>query len=147
MTFDDPTQHPEQVRSQLEGLQRNQDKNSNDYALHKRLQACALLLGLAAVMPACSVAEPDVDVSLHRHELYAHMMNIRIQAVADQAVIRDVKVNRGNCPLVENSIAALNQAVTLSFGEQWRAYPKSCSIDKVKEVEVTTGNGTFTFNF
>ena len=115
--------------------------------LRKRLLACALLAGLAAVLPACSAPKPDVEVTLRSNELYSSMTIVGVQAKDNAVTINDLTVNRGNWPLVENSVKALNQTVNLKYGESWNAYPKSCSVGMVKEVEVTTDKGTFTFSF
>lgn len=147
MTITRPTPSTSSThRSPQEGLC-HPHPTRTERRLRKRLMACAVLLGLVSVLPACSAAKPDVTVTLHRHERYAHMMHITVQSVADSTVIKDMKVNRGNCPLVENTVNALNRTVPLKFGENWTGYPKSCTFDNVKEVEVTTSNGTFSFGF
>lgn len=122
-------------------------RTRTEHVLRKRLLLCAVLVSLAASLPACSGSKPDIEVSIHRNELYAHMMFIKMQATADTVTIKDVNVNRGNCQLVDNSINRLAETVTLKFGEHWTAYPRDCSIDKVKEVEVTTDKGTFAYSF
>ena len=98
-----------------------------------------------------------VEVDTHIENLrFGKYLNqtffVRVTAVADSVNLKRVVVNRGNCGDSE-----VEQ--TLSFGKAYKVriggqivnspIPSSngCSIDSVKEVQVFTDKGDWTFNF
>jgi len=66
---------------------------------------------------------------------------LEITATEDRVVLRDVKVNRGNC-----SSSGVDPAMRYGFGETARINI-GCSYNTLREVEVTTNRGTFTYTF
>lgn len=121
--------------------QRNRERK-----LRMRLLACAVLVGVAAVLPACSASKSDVEVSLQTNPHWGTLM-YNIQANTNDVVISEVVVNRGNCTVPAGTAAELGRTVKLKFGQSWRGYSPNCKVADVKEVTVTTGRGTFTFGF
>lgn len=65
---------------------------------------------------------------------------IEITATEDRVVLRDVKVNRGNCRSVE-----VDPAIRYEFGQK-AIVGIGCSHEALREVEVTTNRGTFKFD-
>lgn len=121
-------------------------KRHDGRALRTRLVAVAVLAGVAAALPACSSSKSDVDVSLQTNPHWGTLM-YNIQANADDVVISDVVVNRGNCSVPPGTAAELGRTVKLKYGQSWRGFSPDCQVGNVKEVSVTTGRGTFTFSF
>lgn len=121
--------------------QRNRERK-----LRMRLLACAVLVGFAAILPACSSAKPDVEVDLQTNPHWGSLM-YNIHATQDTVEISDVVINRGSCTVPEGTAAELGRIVKLKFGQRWRGYSPDCKVNDVKELVVTTGRGTFTFAF
>lgn len=90
--------------------------------------------------------KPDVTVSIGANQYYG-TLTFDIQSTADKATIWKVSVNRGNCSLPEGTAADIEKTVTLGFGQTYRGYSNDCKMQNVREIEVTTENGRFVFNF
>lgn len=90
--------------------------------------------------------KPDVAVSIGANQFYG-TLTFDIQSTADKATIWKVSVNRGNCTLPEGTAADIEKTVTLGFGQIYRGYSNDCKMQNVREIEVTTENGRFVFNF
>lgn len=122
-----------QIRNAIEqSFERSRVKKQREAALEanaptilERLQSLASL-------------DPDIDVGWRSNG----MTNwLEITAIEDRVVLNDVNVNRGNC-----RSGQVDSAIRYDFGDKARV-SLGCSIDSLREVEVTTNRGTFTFNF
>lgn len=100
------------------------------------------LIGLTA----CSDGEADIELSISTNPHWGTLM-FDLQAVNDNAVIENVIINRGSCKLSSVTSTEISKKIDLKFGETYRGYSSSCSVKDIKEVEVTTGKGTFVFSF
>lgn len=103
--------------------------------------ACAggLLIG-------CSLfASPDVEVSISTNP-YWGTLAFDIQATQDTAKITEVTLNRGNCKLPAGTAADIRRGINLGYGRTYRGYGH-CTADNIKEIDVTTERGKFTFYF
>lgn len=114
--------------------------------LRNRLMAIALLAALAATLPACQSSTPDVSVTLRTNPNWGTLM-FDIQAETDNVQVSQVVINRGHCTLPAGTALDLKRTVELQLGQTWRGYSPECAIRHVKEMEVTTGKGTFVFRF
>jgi hypothetical protein len=90
--------------------------------------------------------KPDVAVSIGANQFHG-TLTFDIQSITDKATIWKVSVNRGNCSLPEGTAADIEKTVTLGFGQTYRGYSNNCKMQNVREIEVTTENGRFVFNF
>ncbi|MCD1589016.1 hypothetical protein K7H09_23740 [Halomonas sp. IOP_14] len=111
-------------RSRLE-KQRQAAIDANAPTMLERLQALASL-------------SSDVEVGWKSNGVTTWL---EITAIEDRVVLRDIVVNRGNCRSTE-----ANPTIRYDFGDKARV-SIGCSVDALREVEVTTNRGTFVFNF
>ena len=101
---------------------------------------------------ACSEQEPvqtvtaDIEVSISTNPHWGTLV-FDIQAITDSTVISNVIVNRGNCSLPAGTASEISRNVSLKFGETYTGYSNSCTVDSVKEIEVTSSAGTFIYAF
>ena len=101
----------------------------------------------ALLLFGCS-SGPDIEVSISP-DLYQNAI-FDIQAIGENVVVKDVSVNRGNCELHPAVVKRLAETIEIKLGEHFRGGTRvqnSCRFDSVKEVEVTTNAGAFTFSF
>ncbi|HDI3142296.1 TPA: hypothetical protein PMB19_003392, partial [Vibrio cholerae] len=70
-----------------------------------------------------------------------------LQAITDNTVISNVVINRGNCRLPAGTASELSRNVSLKFGQTYTGYSNNCTVDNVKEIEVTSSAGTFVYTF
>ncbi len=107
-----------------------------------------ILLGVTA----CSDQEEaqtitaDIEVSISTNPHWG-TLTFDIQAITDSTVISNVIVNRGNCRLPAGTSSELSRNVSLQFGETYTGYSNNCTVDSVKEIEVTSSAGTFVYTF
>lgn len=91
-------------------------------------------------------SSPDIEITISSNPYYGTLM-FKIQAIEDSVVVRNVVINRGNCILAEGTAAEINRDVFLFFGEFYQGYSNNCGVDNVREIQITTGIGGFTFTF
>jgi len=107
-----------------------------------------LILGATA----CSEQEEaqtvtaDIEVSISTNPHWG-TLTFDIQSIADNTVISNVIINRGNCRLPAGTTSELSRNVSLKFGETYTGYSNNCTVDNVKEIEVTSSAGTFVYTF
>ena len=107
-----------------------------------------ILLGVTA----CSEQEEaqtitaDIEVSISTNPHWG-TLTFDIQAITDSTVLSNVIVNRGNCRLPAGTSSELSRNVSLQFGETYTGYSNNCTVDNVKEIEVTSSAGTFVYTF
>ncbi|MDC5703209.1 hypothetical protein [Vibrio europaeus] len=107
-----------------------------------------ILLGVTA----CNEQEPaqtvttDIEVSISTNPHWGTLV-FDIQAITDRTVITGVVINRGNCRLPAGTTSELSRNVQLKFGETYTGYSNNCTVDSVKEIEVTSSAGTFVYTF
>lgn len=102
------------------------------------ISACLFAL---AGLSGCSGQVP-IEVELRPNTLNDVMgvnltPNIVVTSKVDQIQVNSVEINRGNCK-------PSGDAMQLKFGQSMRFITYSCDI---KEVEVNTDKGNFTFTF
>ncbi|ENM3915417.1 hypothetical protein DDN50_003160, partial [Vibrio cholerae] len=61
--------------------------------------------------------------------------------------ISDVVINRGNCRLPAGTASELSRNVSLQLGKTYTGYSNNCTLESVKEIEVTSSAGTFVYTF
>ncbi|MDE1232163.1 hypothetical protein [Vibrio aestuarianus] len=116
--------------------------------LTRTIMMSMLILGVTA----CSEQEEaqavtaDVEVSISTNSHWGTLV-FDIQAVTDHTVISSVVINRGNCRLPAGTTSELSRNVSLKFGETYTGYSNNCTVDNVKEIEVTSSSGTFVYTF
>ncbi|GEA22560.1 hypothetical protein VH1807_contig00026-0177 [Vibrio harveyi] len=116
--------------------------------LTRTIMMCMLILGVTA----CSEQEEaktltaDIEVSISTNPHWG-ILTFDIQSIADSTVISNVIVNRGNCRLPAGTTSELSRNVSLTFGETYTGYSNNCTVDSVKEIEVTSSAGTFVYSF
>lgn len=81
---------------------------------------------------------PDVEVGWKSNGMNTWL---EIIAIEDRVVLRDIKANRGRC-----TAGQVDPAIRYDFSEVARIH-LGCSYAGLREVEVTTNRGTFTFYF
>ncbi|WP_336692560.1 hypothetical protein [Delftia acidovorans] len=106
-----------------------------------QLTACAAAL---LFLQGCS-AQSNVEVSVQAGPL-AHMVTFEVRAIADEATVKNVTINRGNCALGSITEDALKKTVKLKFGQSFRG-SGICQLPNVKEIKVGTDVGAFVFSF
>jgi hypothetical protein len=104
-----------------------------------------VLIPLAVSLSGC-LTSPDVDVSIEENEFWGSVV-FKIQAKEDEVLLKSVEVNRGNCKLPSGTATDLSRTVSLKFGQVYTGYAPSCKVDQIKEIDVQTDRGTFTFSF
>ncbi|NOI21547.1 hypothetical protein F0223_25495 [Vibrio coralliilyticus] len=116
--------------------------------LIRTIMMCMLILGVTA----CSEQEEaqtvtaDIEVSISTNPHWG-TLTFDVQAITDSTVISNVIVNRGNCRLPTGTVSELSRSVSLQFGETYTGYSNNCTVDSVKEIEVTSSAGTFIYAF
>lgn len=103
--------------------------------------ACAVAL---LILQGCS-AKPNVEVSVQAGPL-SHMVTFYVRAIADEAFVKDVAINRGNCTLGYITKDEFSKTIKLKFGETVQG-SGICTLPNVKEIKVSTDAGAFTFPF
>lgn len=91
-------------------------------------------------------AVADIEVSISTNSHWGSLV-FDLQAITDNTVITDVVINRGNCRLPAGTASELSRNVSLKFGETYTGYSNNCTVDNVKEIEVTSTAGTFVYTF
>lgn len=100
------------------------------------------LLALASAMiasPASYAGDTPFDVKMHTDR---GVLVIQLEAVTDHVVLKDFKVNRGNCKSKLGGVYPL--PLTFKFGQGVKIFEYSCN---VKEVMLTTDQGDYTYSF
>ncbi|MCG9578645.1 hypothetical protein L1D14_20720 [Vibrio tubiashii] len=116
--------------------------------LVRTITMSVLILGVTA----CSEQEEaqtvtsDIEVSISTNSHWGTLV-FDVQAITDSTVISNVTVNRGNCRLPAGTASELSRNVSLKFGETYTGYSNNCTVDSVKEIEVTSSAGTFVYTF
>lgn len=116
--------------------------------------ALAVCVGIGFV--GCGSGKSPIEVETYIEDVgfgqyLSQTFYVRVTAVVDSVTIKRVVVNRGNCG--DSEVER-----TLSFGEAYKERiggrivnmaipPNGCSINSVKEVQVFTDKGDWTFNF
>lgn len=96
----------------------------------------------------CSPAKPNIELSIKTHpDSVMGLAAFVIQSTANEAVIKDVVINRGNCQISPKAIADIKNGLKLNFGQRYMSYSTLCTANDIKEVTITTNEGTFTFSF
>ncbi|QFT35255.1 MULTISPECIES: hypothetical protein [unclassified Vibrio] len=116
--------------------------------LTRAIMMCMLILGVTA----CSEQEEaktltaDIEVSISTNPHWG-TLTFDVQSIADSTVISNVVINRGNCRLPAGTASELSRNVSLKLGETYTGYSNNCTVDSVKEIEVTSNAGTFVYTF
>ncbi|NRF15639.1 hypothetical protein [Vibrio coralliilyticus] len=116
--------------------------------LIRTIMMSVLIFGVTA----CSEQEEaktvtaDIEVSMSTNPHWG-TLTFDIQSIADSAVISNVIINRGNCRLPAGTASEISRNVSLKFGETYTGYSNNCTVDSVKEIEVTSSAGTFVYTF
>jgi len=107
-----------------------------------------LLIGLTACgdQEETQAATADIEVSISANPHWGTLV-FDLQAITNNTVIHDVVINRGNCRLPAGTASELSRNVSLKFGQTYTGYSNNCTVDNVKEIEVTSSAGTFVYNF
>jgi hypothetical protein len=93
-------------------------------------------------------SEPDIEISVNSKDgLFGPMVLVNIQAISDEVLIKDLVINRGNCPLLSTTVDSLNRKPTLKFGQTYQGLTNRCRLNDIIEIDVTTDEGTFSFSF
>lgn len=103
-------------------------------------------LALSSLLLAACSSDPDVAVTIEANQ-YWGTLAFDIQAATDDAIIKKVTVNKGNCSLPEGTAADISRTIHLKFGQTYRGYSNDCKMENVREIEVTTERGEFVFKF
>jgi hypothetical protein len=93
-------------------------------------------------------SKPPIEVSIDNVDDSAmYHSQIQVQAVTDDVQITKVTVNRGNnCAVIFWNHWSGSSALPLKFG-QGDIGKTPCEIDSIKEVDVDTDQGSFSFTF
>lgn len=104
---------------------------------------------IALLTSGCSgQSEPDIKISLNSKDaLFGPMVMVNIQAISDEVLIKDLVINRGNCPLMPTTVDSLSRTPKLKFGQTYQGLTNHCRLNDITEINVTTDEGTFSFNF
>jgi len=103
-------------------------------------------IGMAILLLFGCSSEPNIEVSIQPNQHWGTLVFI-IQATTDEVIVKNVVINRGNCALPPGTAKDIERTVKLGFGQSYRGYSPSCTVNDVKEIEVTTNAGGFTFSF
>lgn len=116
--------------------------------LIRTIMMSMLILGVTACseQEEAQAVNADIEVSISTNPHWGTLA-FDIQAIADSTVISNVIVNRGNCHLPAGTASELSRNVQLKFGETYTGYSNNCTVDSVKEIEVTSSAGTFVYTF
>ncbi|MEZ8862093.1 hypothetical protein AB4354_18255 [Vibrio splendidus] len=91
-------------------------------------------------------AVADIEVSISTNSHWGSVV-FDLQAITNNTVITDIVINRGNCRIPAGTASELSRNVSLKFGETYTGYSNNCTVDNVKEIEVTSTAGTFIYIF
>ncbi|MEZ8372561.1 hypothetical protein AB6C94_24705 [Vibrio splendidus] len=91
-------------------------------------------------------AVADIEVSISTNSHWGSLV-FDLQAITNNTIITDVVINRGNCRIPAGTASELSRNVSLKFGETYTGYSDNCTVDNVKEIEVTSTAGTFIYTF
>lgn len=91
-------------------------------------------------------AVADIEVAISTNSHWGSLV-FDLQAITNNTVITDVVINRGNCRIPAGTASELSRNVSLKFGETYTGYSNNCTVDNVKEIEVTSTAGTFVYTF
>ncbi|EOW9184625.1 hypothetical protein ACN1S0_002874 [Vibrio cholerae] len=107
-----------------------------------------LFIGLTACgdQEETQAATADIEVSISTNSHWGTLV-FDLQAITDNTVISNVVTNRGNCRLPAGTTSELSRNVSLQFGQTYTGYINNCTVDSVKEIEVTSSAGTFVYTF
>ncbi|AEH33840.1 hypothetical protein DEB41_10550 [Vibrio anguillarum] len=107
-----------------------------------------LFIGLTACgdQEETQAATADIEVSISTNSHWGTLV-FDLQAITDSTVISNVVINRGNCRLPAGTASELSRNVSLKFGQTYTGYSNNCTVDSVKEIEVTSSAGTFVYTF
>ncbi|MGL0935649.1 hypothetical protein ACSTEA_19910 [Vibrio vulnificus] len=116
--------------------------------LIRTIMMALLLFSITACseQDAAQTVTADVEVSISTNPHWGTLV-FDIQAITDSTVITGVVINRGNCRLPVGTTSELSRNVQLKFGETYTGYSNNCTVDSVKEIEVTSSAGTFVYTF
>lgn len=90
--------------------------------------------------------QPDIEISISTNSHWGTLV-FAIQSLTDQTTISAVKINRGNCRLAQGTSKEISRTVSLKFGQSYSGYSNNCTVDNVKEIEVTSNAGSFVYSF
>jgi hypothetical protein len=96
-----------------------------------------LVILIALTLTACSSGPAPIKVEKDKSKIGSFGLQILVTAISDEVTIKHIILNRGNCKAVGPTNAVIR------FGQQIEYY---ASCDPI-EVDVSTNNGTWTFNF
>ena len=121
--------------------------NQNPHApIHASLSKTLALALASGLLGGCSLfASPDVEVTISTNPYWGTLV-FDIQAIQDSAKITEVILNRGNCKLPAGTAADIRRGVNLAYGRTYRGHGH-CTAENIKEIDVTTERGQFTFYF
>ncbi|HII4318341.1 TPA: hypothetical protein ACY4QE_004415 [Vibrio parahaemolyticus] len=107
-----------------------------------------LFIGLTACgdQEETQAATADIEVLISTNSHWGTLV-FDLQAITDSTVISNVVINRGNCRLPAGTTSELSRNVSLNFGQTYTGYSNNCTVDSVKEIEVTSSAGTFVYTF
>ncbi|HCG8200810.1 TPA: hypothetical protein NJ509_005345 [Vibrio parahaemolyticus] len=107
-----------------------------------------LFIGLTACgdQEETQAVTADIEVSISTNSHWGTLV-FDLQAITDTTVINNVVINRGNCRLPAGTASELSRNVSLKFGQTYTGYSNNCTVDNVKEIEVTSSAGTFVYTF
>ncbi|CAK2805710.1 Lipoprotein [Vibrio crassostreae] len=116
--------------------------------LTRTIMMCMLILGVTACseQKEAKTLTADIEVSISTNPHWG-TLTFDIQTITDSTVISNVVINRGNCRLPAGTASELSRNVSLKFGETYTGYSNNCTVDSVKEIEVTSSAGTFVYTF
>ncbi|WP_462056700.1 hypothetical protein ACTED4_00760 [Vibrio parahaemolyticus] len=122
--------------------------NNRLNTLVRRTAMTMLLFGLTACgnQEEVQAATVDIEVSISTNSHWGTLV-FDIQAITDHTVISSVVINRGNCRLPASTASELSRNVSLQFGQTYTGYSNNCTVDSVKEIEVTSSAGIFVYTF
>ncbi|EHZ2746042.1 hypothetical protein [Vibrio diabolicus] len=107
-----------------------------------------LFIGLTACgdQEETQTVTADIEVSISTNPHWGTLV-FDVQAITDNTVVSNVVINRGNCRLPAGTASELARNVSLQFGQTYTGYSNNCTVDSVKEIEVTSSAGTFVYTF
>ncbi|MBR7780428.1 hypothetical protein [Undibacterium rugosum] len=106
------------------------------------LKPATLLMTLTFAGLTGCVGESPIEVELKSSPYFSPMgvlsvTGIYVTAKVDEVKVRSIEVNRGNCKVT-------GEGKSLKFGQHAYFHSPGCEI---KEIEVETDEGSFTFSF
>ncbi len=101
-----------------------------------KLIACVFV---ALTVSACVTPDPDVQVEMV-DPTWNGTSQFKVDAIEEGVVIKKFLVDQGKCKSKEF------EPITLPYGQS-KHFVGMCSPGIVKEIEITTNRGAFSFNF